>query len=390
MFTRLRAIPLRASSLFVLAGLLAGCGMEAVESDVRTAGERGVPDKNTLQVLEESYVCPHIMSPTGVVFDSRNVREGKVGSTKKMGETSVFGPYVPCATELQAGEGLCSTCQQPYHTPGQGQVAYCANLYIPSGEEQAKQCNNRLGDYSDGRSYDCSNCNKSVEHPRVTIEALPQFRCPYCNDIVDPVSVHRKHDADDPCPWHSQAHGSPDRFEPGHCGNCGNYFSTDPTDLLTTIDVVEELLCGTCGEPVDPSLNGCANASCSLGGVIHQVEVVEGPCWRCGGTKICPECGGSGNGTSGTYGSGGTVPSDCWFCYTPNVVDRSAQSTGRCPECDWDGFAGYVGALPPGFKTFQAGPDGVKSLPSSQRGWKFPQDERFGGGGGGEDEGGGE
>jgi len=342
----------------LLVAILAGCGMEPIDTTVRTTGERGETEGQVLQVLSETYLCPHVMSPTGVVFSTRNVREGKVSNSKQDGQTSVFGPYVPCATQVPAGEGLCPTCQQPYHTPGASQVAYCSNLYIPSGKELVEQCNNRLGDFSEGRSYDCSTCNKPVENPRVTVEAVPQFACPYCNETVDPTSIHAKNQE------------SPYRWEPGFCGKCKRYFSTDPTDVLTTLDVAEEVICGACGEPVDPSMNGCANPSCASGGVVHTIATATGPCWRCGGTKICPECGGSGSGTSDTYSSSGGAPFDCWFCYTVNA-DGSAASTGRCPECDDDGFATYTGELPPQFKQFEGGPEG-KSVPSAQRGWKFP------------------
>ena len=195
---------------------------------------------------------------------------------------------------------------------------------------------------------------------------MPQFACPYCKETVDPVSIHAKNQT------------SPYRFEPGFCGKCRRYFSTDASDVLTTIDVPEEEICGNCETPLDPTMNACTNASCSLGGVVHQVDDLYGPCWRCGGTKICPECGGSGGGTSDTYGSNGQAPFDCWFCHTL-LVDGSAESTGRCPECDHDGFVRYEGALPAKFKMFQAGPDGVKSVPSAQRGWQFPKADAGGG-----------
>jgi hypothetical protein len=98
-------------------------------------------------------------------------------------------------------------------------------------------------------------------------------------------------------------------------------------------------------------------------GVVRNVQDFWGPCWRCGGVKECPDCGGSGLGPSGLYGPG---PTDCWYCH--RATKDGAKSTGTCNECDDQGFVRYEGQLPTNFKYFD-GQGG--SIPSTARNWQF-------------------
>lgn len=238
-----------------LAGLLllAGCGMEAVDTQMRTRGEVGVPDERTLAVVQVEYVCPHLVPINQRPFSEQDVARGEVDG--------VFGPFVPCGTVLPEGATKCTGdgCGQPVKTPGQ-----------------------------------------SGEAPVCTVK----FACPYCKTQLDPGAVQVR--GKDP--------KVPHRFARNQCTNdkCGRYFEAAPTDLLTTIGVHEEVVCPSCLKPFDPSLNACTNAGCKLAGAtVRLTETIEGPCWRCAGQAICPACSGSGAGTLAVYGD---TPTDCWSC----------------------------------------------------------------------------
>ena len=117
------------------------------------------------------------------------------------------------------------------------------------------------------------------------------------------------------------------------CPKCKNYFTIKETDLLTTINVPEETFCPRCRKPVDPTLNACTTKSCKTGGVVRNVPDFDGPCWRCGGVGICPNCKGSGSGSFSRIQSGigigvGSVPGTTW--QQTLVMRPSAMSV--CPR----------------------------------------------------------
>ncbi len=131
---------------------------------------------------------------------------------------------------------------------------------------------------------------------------------------------------------------------------------------VATVGIIEEAVCPSCLKPIDPTLNACTNSSCRLGGVVRNVAAFEGPCWRCAGQGICPECQGSGAGTLAVYGS---TPSDCWAC----------GQAGRCQECDGTGFTAYHGGLPPKFAQHRTSQGSTTYLESKQRNWQHPADD---------------
>lgn len=123
------------------------------------------------------------------------------------------------------------------------------------------------------------------------------------------------------------------------CWNCDNYYTAIARDERNSIAEPLEMLCPSCKAPVDPSSNFCTNRSCDK---FHRAVTGEGPCWRCGGTKICPECGGSGKGGAPIQGG-----DDCYLCSKNKDLGLAV---GSCPECDARGFCTYEGVLPVTFK----------------------------------------
>jgi hypothetical protein len=119
------------------------------------------------------------------------------------------------------------------------------------------------------------------------------------------------------------------------CWNCNNFYTAIARDERNSIAEPLEMLCPACKAPVDPTSNFCANKSCDK---FHRAVTGEGPCWRCGGTKVCPECGGSGKGGAPIQGG-----DDCYLCSGNKQVGLPV---GLCPECDARGFATYEGILP--------------------------------------------
>jgi hypothetical protein len=287
----------------LLAGLalLAGCGMQAVDTQMRVRAEVGVPEEKALQVAEVEFVCPHVVPMNEREFNPQDVERGDVDG--------VFGPFVPCNTVVPAGTGVCPSCHQKYRTPGER----------ADGDDPPPLASWKLA-------------------------------CPYCHEAIDPCYVQTK--GGDP--------HQPNRLALNQCPKCHKYYEVQPSDILTTLaGAVEETVCPACLKPIDPSLNACTNPSCRLGGVVRNVSDFEGPCWRCGGEGLCPECHGSGMGTLSLYGS---TPSECWAC----------GGSGRCEECGGEGFTTYTGALPSTYSQFQVMRGEATALESGQRKWQFP------------------
>lgn len=296
--------------------LVTGCGLEAVDYQIRTRGDIGVPEERALQVAQVEFVCPHSVPQrrrvAGVeveekAFNPKDVEHGEIDG--------LFGPYVPCRTVVEAGTGTCPKCAQPYRTPGER----------ADGEDPPPLATWKLS-------------------------------CPVCQEALDPVALAVQ--GSDPA--------MPDRNALNQCTKCKTYLDTAPGDVLSAVAIHEEVVCPSCNKPVDPSLNACANSACKLGGVVRNVDDFEGPCWRCGGQGICPECHGSGSGTLSVYGPNTNI--NCWSC----------EAAGRCHECDGSGFTIYTGGLPQKFATTKF--EGGVAMPqeSNKRNWQHPSDERAG------------
>lgn len=403
----------------VLALLLAGCGMQSSPTRVRSRGEIGPSDAQAVQIeMDETgkiavHVCPHLVTMNGKDYDLHLLKKTEEEGGKISEIMGMFGPMVPCGTIITQ-RGLCPSCKNPVHLPGERPLAVCPNLYTPASEAEfdvtgsltpsgqgaekldelmatkerlgdgpkatedaLKQlysgtpapppiltnrntilCDQLLGDEG-SHTTPCPNCTKQVTEPRVSVECVPAFRSPYAPDkVIDPVHLMVK--GSEP-PAEGRA---TDRYDPSHCPftrEVARYFEFEPSDVVMVLDYPDELVEPIQEMPVDPTMNWSPVASV---GVVRNVSDFWGPCWRCGAVKICPECGGSGNGPTGLYGPG---PADCWFCH--RQTKDGARSTGTCGECDDTGFVRYEGQLPPGFKYF----DGQgAALPSANRGWKLP------------------
>ncbi len=287
--------------LFPAIILLSGCGMEAVDIRMESRSESGI-QQFSLEVVEGEFVCPHVVAIDNQAFDVRAVIAGEVENK--------FGPFVPCLTKVPSGEGECPNpaCKQPYRTSGE----------LAEGEEGAPL-------------------------------ALPLLKCPHPHadgdQLIDPVAVFVKGSRDSILGY-------------TNCPKCKNYFTIKETDLLITIDVHEEALCPICNRAVDPTMNACTNKSCKSEGVIRNIPDYEGPCWRCGGLGMCPNCKGSGSGNLGIYDKS---PAECWTCGVE----------GKCPECKGTGFSRYEGTLPKEYKAY--GREN-KVFPSKKRKWEHRRD----------------
>ncbi|MBX3469988.1 MAG: hypothetical protein KF878_24185 [Planctomycetes bacterium] len=294
--------------------VLLGCGLEAVDTQMRTRGDVGVPDERALQVIDVEFVCPHVVPINERAFNPKDVERGEVDG--------VFGPFVPCNTVVTPGAGTCPRCSQRYRTPGE------------RADEEAPVASVRMS-------------------------------CPRCHETVDPGAVQVR----------GQDPRQPNRLAMNQCPKCALYFEMAPADVLSVVGVHEEVVCPSCVKPIDPTLNACTTSSCRLGGVVRNVDALEGPCWRCGGLVLCPECQGAGAGTAAVFGN---TPSDCWACGT----------TGRCHECEGTGFSTYHGGLPPNFSLYRNVGGKQQPVESKQRNWQHasPADGRRDDDGRGQDE----
>jgi hypothetical protein len=299
--------------------LVTGCGLEAVDYQMRTRGDIGVPDERALQVAEVEFVCPHNVPQrrrvAGVDVDPTVEKNEKAAKPKdvEIGEIEgLFGPYIPCGNVVEAGTGTCSKCDQPYRTPGER----------AEGDDPAPLATWKLS-------------------------------CPVCKEGFSPVALATVRMSDP---------AMPNRVALNQCPKCQTYLDTTPGDVLSAVAIHEEVVCPSCTKPIDPSLNACTTSTCRLGGVVRNVDNFEGPCWRCGGQGICPECHGSGTGTLSIYGPNTNI--NCWSC----------EAAGRCHECDGSGFTIYTGGLPQKFATTKMAGGVATPQESKDRNWRHPED----------------
>ncbi len=182
--------------------------------------------------------------------------------------------------------------------------------------------------------------------------AEPYIACPRCTKPVNPTE--------------------------SRCWNCNTFYTLSHRDERNAISEPHESLCPSCNQAVDPTLGWCDNPTCKKcpthganakfnkgpdgdyvcsqcgsksGGTFHRAQDREGPCWRCGGSHVCPECLGSGKGQGmkSTGQDGNPLETDCWLCCGKGT-QTAPGFNGTCPECDSRGFTIYDGALPAGFK----------------------------------------
>lgn len=243
------------ASLTLLAPLvlLAGCGLEAVDTRIQARSAAGIA-LHPLVVAEQQFVCPNQVSIGEQPFDAKTVASGEVEQQ--------FGPFVPCNTVVPAGTGTCPNCKQMYRTSGP------APDFSVDGEEP------------------------------LPVMALPKFECPHCKELVDPVAVLNR--------GSQQA-----RLGDSACPKCNRYFTVVAADEALAVDVPEEAYCPGCKQPVDPTMNVCSNNACKLGGMVRNIDRFDGVCWHCGGLGLCPNCSGSGQGSQKIYGA---TPATCYVC----------------------------------------------------------------------------
>jgi hypothetical protein len=319
---------MRAALAVLLAVVLTGCGLEAVDTRIQYRSTVGDPHDHAIQIPEGKFVCANLIPLNNRPFNPEAMAAGEVEDT--------FGPYVPCNTLVDSGSGTCPTCQQKYHTEGAGEDS-----------------------------------DASVEDSKtLSVKAQPAFVCPWedCQKVIS-VGGHALERED----------GKNATAGRNYCWHCKRRFSVVATDSVMTVGVHEELICPSCKQAVDPTLNVCTVSTCKLKGKVLNGNVLEAPCWRCGGVSICPNCHGSGTGTSGIFDYGSKkTPAKCWYC----------GETGRCPECDDDGFCKYEGSLPPEFKMFTGSKDTLKHIPAKNRKWRHKAETAPAAESGGEDAGG--
>ncbi|MGE0708274.1 MAG: hypothetical protein AB7N76_18610 [Planctomycetota bacterium] len=290
----------RIPTLILLAAttLLVGCGMEAVDTRIQYRSSVGDPYDESVKLPEQKWVCPNLVPLNNRPFNPETMANGEVEDT--------FGPYVPCNTLLDSPNGTCPTCGQQYHTGDQG-----------AGDEMGVE-----------------------DSKTIPVKAQPAFVCPY-EDCQKVINIGAQ----------ALARETGKTAIPGrnYCWHCQRHFTIQPGEQVMVIAAPEEELCPSCKKPVDPTLNVCTVDTCKLKGKVLNAQPLDAPCWRCGGTSMCPNCLGSGSGTSGIFGQ---TPTQCWYC----------GETGRCPECDDDGFVEYEGTLPVGFTMFRGGRDDVQPI----------------------------
>jgi hypothetical protein len=265
-------------ALTIAVFLLAGCGMEASDTQMRTRGDMGVPEDLTYKAVPGEFVCPHPVSLSGRPFSPKEVQRGEMTEGQMP-----FGPFVPCGTAVPAGSGTCPSCGGQYRTD--------------AGDENVPL-------------------------------AQPKFVGPFSSDPIDPVAMQVKGSADPK---------SPDRYFFNQDPKTKKYFETTPADVLTTVAIHEEVVSPT-GVPFDPSMNSYVDKAKGEQ-VVRNVAAIEGVCWRCGGLGICPECSGAATGNLGLFGQ---APSDCWFCFGRDAAgkDQSTGRCPDCAGSGFTTYSG--------------------------------------------------
>lgn len=301
--------------------LAAGCGMEAVDTRRQARAESGHEDY-PLQIAQGKWVCANLVTVNNQKFDAKNMALGRHDIEDP------YGPFVSCNTPLEQAEGNCPTCNQAFRTSGE--------IDLESGAVDSSEIAIMAGRVNLAEG--------TVRSTKIAIMAAPRLECPHCKELIDPTAVMIRGGNKDAT------------LGPNNCPKCKKYFTVTASDLPTVIDNPEEIICPSCKSPVDPMMNQCVNGSCKLvqaGLAVRNVRSFTGPCWRCGGTSLCPECTGTGMRASAVPAQF-TPPNTCWYC-TPKKADVG---TGRCPECDDDGFTTYHGALPPTYAAWKRTADG--------------------------------
>lgn len=322
-----------------------GCGLEYTDTRAQfrptTDHDRGV------QVKPDEFVCPNmvLLRPR-----TQNLDNGEVADA--------FGPYVPCNTVLPGPSGTCPNpaCGQSY---GQGST----EGQLLSKDDVRREADNAVRSKLLGRGAD------GKESVKVAVAPIPAVRCPYpdCGKVLSMGSGGLERETEK-----NATLGDNYCFHP----NCKRYVSYVATDVITTVGTKEELLCPECDSPVDPTLRICGNKSCKLRGTLLNTNPTEGPCWNCGAVGLCPNCEGSGLGSTGVFDTTGwgidgikdsSTPKKCYLC----------EGSGSCPECE-EGFLLYEPSLPPDFHMHSGRGDSLKVVPASKRKWQHLQPAKGG------------
>lgn len=338
----------------VALGSALGCGLEPV--DMRAQFRPTTDHDHGVKVEPDKFVCPNmvLLRPR-----TQNLENGEVADA--------FGPYVACNTVLSGSSGTCPNpaCGQTY-----GQGATEGELLTTDGvRASAKRA---VDDKIRGRSVD----NKETQ--KVAVAPVPAVLCPYedCGKVLGMGSAGLERETEK-----NATLGSNFCYHE----KCKRYVSVVPQDVLTAVGAKEELICPSCTSQVDPTLRICSNTSCKLKGKLLNTNDSEGPCWSCGAVGLCPNCKGSGLGSTGAYDVTGwgidgikdsSTPKKCYRC----------EGSGSCPECK-DGFLTYEPSLPPDFKMHTGKGESLKVVVATKRKYQF---EQPGKGGGDAGEGGGE
>lgn len=238
-------------------------------------------------------------------------------------------------------ESLCPICENPLKSgvgicfydlgDGTGEKEICAREFSdlaskhdPQNSQQIPRCQDHNNDdptaglLCDGvvpslvQNW-CSPC-------KTQYESAFRGRCPHCSK---PVSLLKNICLDEECSgrsFRSKGTNGPKSF--------GGFYAIVTGDTALVSENGTTLFCPQegCGAEIAPEEGFCGNAETPHRYRVYPKSV---PCSRCGGSKLCPEC--TGSGLSRTA----EPIRPCWFC---TKTKSSSKGPGVCPQCDEDGF----------------------------------------------------
>jgi len=341
-----------------------GCGLEYTDTRARyrptTDLDHGV------NVEPDKMVCPNMVllrEGKGDLTEVKRVDSEPLFVVAVDQVQDAFGPYVPCNTVL-SGSDTCPKCEQ---TVSKG----AAEVTLLTKEDVQSQARQAVAARIAGRAP------PEKKASSVAVPTIPAVTCPYedCGKVISVGSGSLESET-----------GKNATLGDSYCYHCKRYVSFVAQDVSASVHHKEELLCPSCSKAVDSTLSICRNKSCKLHGKLLNTNPTDGPCWSCGATAHCPNCLGSGTGSSSydTTGWSDTYPSikasktpdKCYYC----------EGSGLCPECEGDGFLLYEPSVPQDFQLHTGRGDNLKVVPATKRKWEHPKPK--GGAGDGGDEGG--
>ena len=297
--------------LAMLTLLVSGCGeampvaMFIAENPPAKPGQKPVDGTDSIRPF-----------PFGVVLD-----------TAEAGSNLVTESLCPrCEESLKSNIGICF-----YDVgDGSGDKEICAKEFTdlatkldPGNSGQLPRCvDHDNDDPTAGLLVDgvvptlvqnwCTSCK--IQHDNAF-----RGRCPHCSK---PVSLLENACLNKECSGKSVRGNSEDG--PKFAG----FYAVVTGDTSLVSEDVTTIFCPQegCGEEIGPEEGFCRNATTPHRYRLYAKSV---PCSRCGGSKLCPEC--SGSGLSRTA----EPIRPCWFCAK---TKSSSKGPGECPQCDEDGF----------------------------------------------------